>query len=101
MNICTAKPAVSKTDRINNIGTPFANTSAFVVSEEDDGFSLIPRGGVGELCFGGAQVVSWTLRVISCDPTNVHPGTRISRDASAHRPEVHRASQIWTDLPQW
>lgn len=60
MNICTVRPAVKKTDHINNIGTPFANTSAFVVSDQDSVFSLVPRGGIGELCFGGAQVVSLT-----------------------------------------
>lgn len=60
MNICTVRPAVRKTDHINNLGPPFTNTSAFVVSYPDDGFSLVPRGGIGEFCFGGAQVVSLT-----------------------------------------
>lgn len=102
MNICTVKPAVKKTDHINNIGTPFANTSAFVVSDQDDEFSLVPRGGIGELCFGGAQVVSSTPegnRVIVYDPIDVDIGTRISRNASAHKSEVHYASQIRTNLP--
>lgn len=58
MNICTVKSAVKKTDHINNIGAPFENTSAFVVSDKDSGFNLVPSGGIGELCFGGAQVVS-------------------------------------------
>lgn len=57
MNICTVKSAVRKTDHINNLGPPFANTSAFVVSYPDDVFSLVPRGGIGEFCFGGGQVV--------------------------------------------
>lgn len=57
MNICTVRPAVRKTDHINNLGPPFANTSAFVVSYPDDVFSLVPRGGIGEFCFGGGQVV--------------------------------------------
>lgn len=58
MNVCTARPKVTKGDHINNIGPPFANTSAFVVSDQDEGFNIVPRGGIGELCFGGAQVVS-------------------------------------------
>lgn len=47
-----------KVDHINNIGAPFTNISAFVASDQDEGFNLVPKGGVGELCFGGVQVVS-------------------------------------------
>ncbi|KAI9796240.1 MAG: NRPS [Piccolia ochrophora] len=54
-NICTVKPNVEVTDSINNIGRPLANTSAFVLSDERD-FFPVPRGGVGEFCFGGDQV---------------------------------------------
>lgn len=54
-NICTVNPRVSQQHAINNIGPPFKNTSAFVVSPGPH-FSLVPRGGVGEFCFGGAQV---------------------------------------------
>ncbi|PGH18000.1 hypothetical protein AJ80_04621 [Polytolypa hystricis UAMH7299] len=54
-NICTVKPNLVATDFINIIGKPFKNTSAFVASESDT-FSLIPRGAVGEFCFGGEQV---------------------------------------------
>ena len=61
-NICTVNPRVSGNDRINNIGRPFANTSAFVVSEGPD-FHPIPRGGVGELCFGGDQVFRGYLKM--------------------------------------
>ncbi|KAF2027405.1 hypothetical protein EK21DRAFT_72050 [Setomelanomma holmii] len=53
-NICTVKPSVSSTDLINNIGRPFANTSAFVI--DPDSATFLPRGAVGELCFGGYQV---------------------------------------------
>ncbi|OJD40019.1 peptide synthetase [Diplodia corticola] len=53
-NICTVRPNVTEDDLINNIGAPFTNTSAFVMDEVED--VLIPRGGVGELCFGGDQV---------------------------------------------
>ncbi|OAX83260.1 hypothetical protein ACJ72_02381 [Emergomyces africanus] len=54
-NICTVRPNLKPTDFINNIGRPFKNTSAFVISGED-GFKLLPRGAVGEFCFGGDQV---------------------------------------------
>lgn len=62
-NICTVKPHVRTTDFLSNVGKPFKNTSAFVLSEGSS-FSLVPRGVVGELCFGGAQVVSG--RVCQC-----------------------------------
>jgi ferricrocin synthase len=55
-NICTVKQ-VSSCDSINNIGTPLSNTSAFVVYDDEE-ITLLPRGGVGEFCFGGDQVVS-------------------------------------------
>ena len=48
------KRAVGAEDLINNIGQPFRNTSAFVLDSESD--RILPRGSVGELCFGGAQV---------------------------------------------
>jgi amino acid adenylation domain-containing protein len=54
-NICTVKPDVSRYDSINNIGPPLKNTSAFVLSPTSD-FTLVPRGGEGEFCFGGSQV---------------------------------------------
>ncbi|EFW15725.1 non-ribosomal peptide synthetase [Coccidioides posadasii str. Silveira] len=54
-NICTVKPRVRTTDLLSNIGKPFKNTSAFVLSQGNT-FSPVPRGAVGELCFGGKQV---------------------------------------------
>ena len=54
-NICTVNSRVSEFDMINNIGSPFPNTSAFLILEGSH-FKLVPRGGVGELCFGGDQV---------------------------------------------
>jgi amino acid adenylation domain-containing protein len=54
-NICTVNPHVTKNDFINNIGRPFDNTSAFILSPGDD-FLPVPRGGEGEFCFGGSQV---------------------------------------------
>lgn len=56
-NICTIKPNIRHTDHMNNIGKPLENMSAFVASDSPV-FSLVPKGGVGELCFGGEQVVS-------------------------------------------
>lgn len=53
-NICTLRPSVTIDDLINNIGSPFTNTSAFVMALNGD--SILPRGAVGELCFGGMQV---------------------------------------------
>ncbi|KAF3051041.1 nrps [Didymella keratinophila] len=53
-NICTVRPSVTSTDLINNIGPPFDNTSAFVLDPNSD--MILPRGAVGELCFGGEQV---------------------------------------------
>ncbi|KAL1958105.1 hypothetical protein VTO42DRAFT_5145 [Malbranchea cinnamomea] len=54
-NICTVKPNLSANHFTDNLGKPFKNTSAFVISEKDD-FTLVPRGGLGEFCFGGTQV---------------------------------------------
>jgi amino acid adenylation domain-containing protein len=53
-NICTVRLAVTSDDLINNIGPPLSNTSVFVLDPESD--KIVPRGSVGELCFGGAQV---------------------------------------------
>ncbi|KAE8860176.1 hypothetical protein PTNB73_07786 [Pyrenophora teres f. teres] len=53
-NICTVRAKVTSDDLINNIGMPFDNTSAFVFDPDSD--AILPRGAVGELCFGGSQV---------------------------------------------
>ncbi|KAF1813068.1 hypothetical protein P152DRAFT_395882 [Eremomyces bilateralis CBS 781.70] len=53
-NICTVKEDVKDSDVINNIGPPFKNTSVFVSGVR--GFEILPRGSIGELCFGGSQV---------------------------------------------
>ncbi|KAH6616759.1 hypothetical protein C7974DRAFT_51796 [Boeremia exigua] len=53
-NICTVRPSVTSKDLINNIGPPFDNTSAFVLDPSSK--TILPRGAVGELCFGGEQV---------------------------------------------
>ncbi|RAO71210.1 uncharacterized protein BHQ10_007222 [Talaromyces amestolkiae] len=54
-NICTVKPKVTQLDDLRNIGKPFKNTSAFVISDSPV-FTLLPKGSVGEFCFGGDQV---------------------------------------------
>jgi amino acid adenylation domain-containing protein len=48
------RPFVSPSDLINNIGSPFDNTSALVLDPASN--VILPRGAVGELCFGGHQV---------------------------------------------
>ncbi|KAF2444764.1 nonribosomal peptide synthetase-like protein 2 [Karstenula rhodostoma CBS 690.94] len=53
-NICTVRSCVTETDLINNIGPVFPNTSLLILGPGTD--SVVPRGAVGELCFGGAQV---------------------------------------------
>lgn len=53
-NICTVKPRVTELDLINNIGAVFPNTSLLILEPGSD--RIVPRGAVGELCFGGAQV---------------------------------------------
>jgi len=54
-NVCSVNPKVTGKDFLSNLGPPFKNTSAFILSPENE-FTLIPRGGEGEICFGGAQV---------------------------------------------
>ncbi|KAG0635451.1 hypothetical protein HOY80DRAFT_1011858 [Tuber brumale] len=56
VNICTLRPNVRGIDHINNIGTPLTNTSAFVLVDSEEEFRVLPLGGIGEFCFGGAQV---------------------------------------------
>lgn len=56
-NICTMNAAMTQKEHMNNLGLTLQNTSAFILALHDD-FELVPRGGVGELCFGGSQVVT-------------------------------------------
>ncbi|KAJ5707230.1 hypothetical protein N7488_007031 [Penicillium malachiteum] len=53
--ICTVNPYVESSTSLTNIGKPLENTSVFILSDQDK-FTLLPRGAVGELCFGGDQV---------------------------------------------
>ncbi|EGC41890.1 nonribosomal peptide synthetase [Histoplasma capsulatum var. duboisii H88] len=73
-NICTVRPNLKPADFINHIGSPFKNTSAFVISGEE-GFSLLPRGAVGEFCFGGDQVGAGYLNMpaLTCSKFICHP----------------------------
>lgn len=54
-NICTINMAMSPDDVIGNIGVPLRNTSAFVISLDEE-VTLLPIGAIGELAFGGEQV---------------------------------------------
>lgn len=46
---------MTASDNINNLGPPLRNTSAFAM-QGPDSLDMVPRGGVGEFCFGGDQV---------------------------------------------
>lgn len=46
---------MTASDNINNLGPPLRNTSAFVL-QGPDSLDMVPRGGIGEFCFGGDQV---------------------------------------------
>ncbi|KHN95879.1 peptide synthetase [Metarhizium album ARSEF 1941] len=52
-NICSVK-RMTKGDNIEHLGWVFPNTSVFVMVP--DGLDPVPRGWVGEFCFGGSQV---------------------------------------------
>ncbi|KAL1800615.1 hypothetical protein ACET3X_000957 [Alternaria dauci] len=72
-NICTVRTAVTPDDLINNIGMPFTNTSAFVLDPDSE--AVLPRGAVGELCFGGYQVFRGYLNRPELNATKIinHP----------------------------
>ncbi|KAL8401440.1 hypothetical protein RB596_008297 [Gaeumannomyces avenae] len=58
-NICTVKK-MSPGDPIRHLGHGFENTSSFVLYK-DGTAELVPHGCMGELCFGGDQVVKGYL----------------------------------------
>ncbi|KAF2644626.1 nonribosomal peptide synthetase-like protein 2 [Massarina eburnea CBS 473.64] len=72
-NICTVRPYVTSDDLINNIGKPFLNTLALVLAPGKD--HILPRGAVGELCFGGSQVFRGYLKApeLNAEKLFVHP----------------------------
>ena len=85
-NICTVRPSVTSKDMINNIGPPFDNTSAFVLDPSSD--AILPRGAVGELCFGGEQVFRGYLNQPELNAAkliNIAPYGRIYRSGDMGR----------------
>ncbi|KAJ5977485.1 hypothetical protein N7501_000827 [Penicillium viridicatum] len=52
---CTLCPNMQASTYVRNIGRPLKSTSAMIV-EGGDSLGLLPRGAIGELCFGGDQV---------------------------------------------
>ncbi|KZZ97924.1 nonribosomal peptide synthetase [Ascosphaera apis ARSEF 7405] len=73
-NIVTLKENIGSDDRPNDIGTPLDTTSVFIVAEGAD-FSLVPRGGIGELCFGGDQVAQGyaNMKALTQEKFITHP----------------------------
>ncbi|KAL9053581.1 MAG: hypothetical protein Q9162_004678 [Coniocarpon cinnabarinum] len=55
-NICTVQRCRSRSQRSLLIGPPLPGTSAFVLDIDASGFQILPKGALGELCFGGRQV---------------------------------------------
>ncbi|KAJ6015024.1 hypothetical protein N7540_009615 [Penicillium herquei] len=53
--VCTVNPHVESSTSLTNIGKPLENTSVLILSDHEN-FTPLPRGAVGELCFGGDQV---------------------------------------------
>ncbi len=72
-NICTVRPFVVESDKINNLGPPLRNTSAFAISPNS--FDIVPQGGIGEFCFGGDQVFRGYLNMPSLNDQKImqHP----------------------------
>lgn len=73
-NICSVKMNHAPTDVLGNIGPPFKNTSAFVLSPEGD-FRVLPAGAYGEYAFGGEQVFRGYIRRDDLNSTKIvnHP----------------------------
>ncbi|KAH8902109.1 non-ribosomal peptide synthetase [Coniochaeta sp. PMI_546] len=59
-NICTVKK-MGPNDVIQHLGYSFENTSTVVLFQ--DGVEAVPRGCLGELCFGGDQVAQGYLNM--------------------------------------
>lgn len=54
-NICSVNMAMKHDDPLGNVGRPFKNTSALVLSTGSD-CVVLPSGALGEFAFGGEQV---------------------------------------------
>ena len=62
-NVCTLQAYDDHYElpQASMIGIPLPNTSAFILHPQDDNLSMLPKGAVGELCFGGPQVFAGYL----------------------------------------
>ncbi|PQE28760.1 hypothetical protein CJF32_00003978 [Rutstroemia sp. NJR-2017a WRK4] len=63
---CTVYPKMQANTKYNNIGVPFETVSAFIAkasstSGKEDEIILLPRGELGELVLGGAQLAQGYL----------------------------------------
>jgi ferricrocin synthase len=84
-NICSVKKMYPQ-DQLRHLGHTLDNTSAFVLAR--DSLELLPIGCVGELCFGGDQVVAGYLNMpgITKDKFVQHPNCgRIYRSGDIGR----------------
>ncbi|KAJ5084270.1 AMP-dependent synthetase/ligase [Penicillium alfredii] len=54
-NVCTFYKGVEASTLTANVGRPLNNTSAMIAADQEP-FHPLPRGAVGEICFGGDQV---------------------------------------------
>ena len=54
--VATVNTHVVPSTALGNIGAPLKNTSVFVAAQQEQ-FSILPHGALGELCFGGDQIV--------------------------------------------
>jgi amino acid adenylation domain-containing protein len=54
-HVCAIYTNVKKSTSLRNIGKPLKNTSAMIAADQEL-FTLLPRGAIGELWFGGDQV---------------------------------------------
>ncbi|KAG0156567.1 hypothetical protein PDIDSM_3748 [Penicillium digitatum] len=52
---CTFCPNMQASTYVRNIGRPLKNTSTMIVADSAS-LGFLPRGAIGELCFGGDQV---------------------------------------------
>lgn len=87
-NICSVKK-MSPEDQIRHLGHTLDNTSAFVLAHDD--LDLLPKGCVGEFCFGGDQVVAGYLNM---------PG--ITKEKFIEHPKcgrIYRSGDIGRMLP--